>query len=270
MQFKKVNILTLLLLYITLNFINAFASLHVDIGHGSFQKTNIALLGFKADNINIAQVIGDDLQHSGLFALNDNIPENNLTIDDIPSLDKWKRTGITGILIGAVSYDSSNDKLLVKYRLWDVISQKQLIGKSITATTKDWRRTAHIIADAIYEIFIGDPGYFDTRITYIAESGPMINKTKRVAIMDQDGQNHTYLTDGKNIVVNPRFSPDNKNLAYIIYGDKGATVYLQNLTTGDVNSIGSIKGIASAINFHPTVNISLWHCRTREQPMYIT
>ena len=54
-----------------------------------------------------------------------------------------------------------------------------------------------MIADAIYKRITGEDGYFDTRIVYVAESGPQQQRIKRLAIMDQDGDNHRFLTDGR-------------------------------------------------------------------------
>jgi TolB protein len=61
----------------------------------------------------------------------------------------------------------------------------------------------------------GEDGYFDTRIVYIAESGPKANRTKQLAIMDQDGENHQFLTDGAVLVLTPRFSPAAQDITYM-------------------------------------------------------
>ena len=56
----------------------------------------------------------------------------------------------------------------------------------------------------VYESVTGQKGYFDTKIVYVAEKGFGKNKTKRLALMDYDGFNHRYLTDGKNLVLTPK------------------------------------------------------------------
>ena len=80
-------------------------------------------------------------------------------------------------------------------------------GQSFTTTKDNWRRVAHVIADAVYERLTGEKGYFDTRIVYISESGPATRRIKRLAIMDQDGENHKFLTNGASMALTPRFSP---------------------------------------------------------------
>ena len=86
--------------------------------------------------------------------------------------------------------------LRVEFRLWDVLPQAQIQGTAYTTTQTNWRRIAHIIADVIYERLLGEKGYFDTRIVYIAATGPRDRRTKRLAIMDQDSENNRFLTDG--------------------------------------------------------------------------
>ena len=49
--------------------------------------------------------------------------------------------------------------------------------------------------------------------------------------MDYDGNEHQYLTDGKNIVLTPRFSPDGKKIAYLSYTKNKPTVYLMDVFT---------------------------------------
>ena len=90
---------------------------------------------------------------------------------------------------------------------------------------------AHIIADTIYKRITGEEGYFDTRIVYVAETGSAINRIKRLAIMDQDGENHQFLTDGLNLVLTPRFSPNMQQITYMSYYRDTPRVYLFDIET---------------------------------------
>ena len=110
------------------------------------------------------------------------------------------------LVVGKIE-DQGKNKLRVSFRLWDIFSREQMDGQAFMTEKSNWRRIAHIISDAIYKRMTGEEGYFDTRIVYIAESGPANHRRKRLAIMDQDGYNHKYLTNGEVIVNTPRFSP---------------------------------------------------------------
>ena len=66
----------------------------------------------------------------------------------------------------------------------------------------------------IYEKITGEKGYFDTKLVYVAEEGTTWKKIKKLAIMDYDGDNHEMLTDGKELVLTPRFSPNGKDIVF--------------------------------------------------------
>ena len=61
--------------------------------------------------------------------------------------------------------------------------------------------------DQVYSRITGEGGYFDSRVVFVAESGPKDQRAKRLGIMDYDGANVQYLTDSTSIVLAPRFSP---------------------------------------------------------------
>ena len=63
------------------------------------------------------------------------------------------------------------------------------------------------MADAVYSRLTGEGGYFDSRVAFIAASGPKEARRKQLAIMDYDGANPVMLTDGSALVLTPRLSP---------------------------------------------------------------
>ena len=87
----------------------------------------------------------------------------------------------------------------MEFRLWDIFAGQQLNGVRFAATPENWRRTAHKASDAIYQSLTGEGGYFDSRIVFIDEKGPKTNRTKRLAIMDQDGEDAVYLLGGSDL-----------------------------------------------------------------------
>ena len=120
-----------------------------------------------------------------------------------------------------------------------------------TSTPDSWRRVAHKISDAIYKALTGENGYFDTRVVFVAESGPKTARIKRLAIMDQDGANPQYLTDGSYIVMSPRFSATSQQITYMALRPTGATVYLLNIETGRQETVGRFTGMVMSPRFSP-------------------
>ena len=141
--------------------------------------------------------------------------------------------------------------MAVEFHLWDVFAGEQMRGLRFDAPEGQWRRIAHKIADVIYERLTGEPGYFDTRIAYIAESGPATKRVKRVAIMDQDGNANRYLTDGSFLALTPRFSPDGGRIAYMAYRGGPPRIYTIDVASGRSGVLGDFPGMTFAPRFAP-------------------
>ena len=69
--------------------------------------------------------------------------------------------------------------------------------------------------------------------------------------MDQDGANHTYLTDESFLVLTPRFSPTSQEITYLSYEHNQARVYIYNIDTGQRELLGDFPGMSYAPRFHP-------------------
>src|SRR5262249_40555449 len=151
-----------------------------------------------------------------------------LDVNVQPKFDDWKAISAQALIDGHVTVDPDG-RLKVDFRLWDVYSGQQLLGLQFSSTPENWRRIAHKISDAVYERLTGEKGYFDTRIVFVSESGPKTKRVKRLAIMDQDGANPSYLTDGSYQVMTPRFSSTSQEITYMALRDSGASIYLFNI-----------------------------------------
>jgi len=139
----------------------------------------------------------------------------------------------------------------VEFRLWDVFAGQQLKGVRFATTPDNWRRTAHKASDAIYEALTGESGYFDSRIVFIDERGPFLNRVKRLAIMDQDGENPVYLLGGNDLVLTPRFSPSAQTIVYMNYENNNPNVYLLDIETGRRELLGDFPGMTFAPHLSP-------------------
>jgi len=218
----------------------AQADITVDVNQAAVQPLPIAITAFGGQQVGaqISQVVSADLERSGLFR-----PLDPATFHDqadvavTPGFDAWKAIGAQALLVGNVS-SGADGRLSVDFRLWDVYAGDQLVGTRLTATPDSWRTIAHQIADAVYEKLTGEKGYFDTRVVFVAESGPKTHRVTRLAIMDQDGANPSYLTDGSALVFAPRFSTRRQEITYMVLRPTGASIYLKNLDTGREEVLG--------------------------------
>src|ERR671918_199174 len=130
-------------------------------------------------------------------------------------------------------------------------SPDQLRGLRFATSSDNWRRVAHQVADAIYQRITGEAPYFDTQIVYVAETGPDTNRIKRLAIMDQDGANHRFLTDGGDLVLTPRFHPDPNRIAYMAYRGLVPHIYEMDVLTGREARLGDFPGMTFAPHYSP-------------------
>lgn len=241
----------------------ARAEVSIDITRGRVEPMPIAIPDFAAAagteaarvGSDVAGVISADLERSGLFA-----PVNKAAfIQELPTLDvqprfaDWRAINAQVLVQGAVE-PQPDGRLRVAYRLWDIFAGQQLQGQAFMTQPENWRRVAHIVADEIYKRITGEEGYFDTRIVYVAESGPTTKRVKRLAIMDQDGANHRFLSDGSSLVLTPRFSPTAQEITYMSFYDDRARVYLFNIDTGRQELLGDFPGMTFAPRFAPDGN----------------
>lgn len=200
----------------------------------------------------VRDVIVGNLRRSGLFKV---LPERSYiekitSIDQQPKFIDWQAIKSQALVQSQIT-ELEGEKIKVDFRLWDVVSEQQLIGKSFTTTKDNWRRIAHVISDAIYERLTGDKGYFNTRVVYVSESGPATRRRKRLAMMDQDGENHKFLTDGRNMVLTPRFSPNMQKITYLEFVGNNPRVYLMDLDTNRRQVLGNFPGMTFAPVFSP-------------------
>ena len=231
----------------------ARADIEVNVNRGDVQPLPIAVPAFGGGQVgsDISGIISANLQRSGLFRPLDpsSFVERDLNAAVQPRFAAWKQINAQALLNGQVTV--VGDRLQVDFRLWDVFAENQLLGLQFTGSADSWRHIAHKISDSVYERLTGEKGYFDTHIIFVAETGGRGSKTKRLAIMDQDGANPSYLTNGDAIIMTPRFSSTSQEITYMELRPEGSKIYLFNLETGRRESLGDFKGMVFAPRFSP-------------------
>lgn len=256
------NLLPLLMVFAGLVLaLPAQAQLRVDVNRGKIEPVPVAISPFYAERPDhaafakdIPEIITNNLRGSGLFrpVSPGAFIQNAASIQkDGPRFAEWRAINAQALVSGAVT-QAPDGRTRVEFRLWDVYSQKQISGMAYMTTPQNWRRIAHIISDEVYKRITGEDGYFDSRIVYISETGPATNRVKRLAIMDQDGANHRYLTSGDNLVLTPRFSPSAQEVTYMSYKNGKPRVYIYNIDTGRQEVLGDFPGMTFAPRFHPS------------------
>ncbi len=180
----------------------------------------------------ISRVVAEDLAGTGLFR---QIPSSAFIstpagFGSPVAYADWRAINAQALVTGAVAVNGN--QVTVKFRLYDVFSGAEMgDGLQFAGTTDGWRRMAHKVADVVYSRITGEAGYFDSRVVYIAETGPKDDRAKRVAIMDFDGANVQFLTDSSAIVLAPRFSPTGDRVLYTSYESGFPRINVLNVAT---------------------------------------
>lgn len=233
----------------------ARALVEINVNKGNVEPLPIAITDFlSGDGIGaeIAGIVAADLKRSGLFAPIDKAAfiEKISNPDAAPRFEDWKVINAQALVTGRVSQEADG-RLRAEFRLWDTFAGQQLTGEQFFSSKANSRRVAHIIADAIYERLTGEKGYFDTRVVFVDESGAKTQRKKRLAIMDQDGANLRYLSDGRSMAMTPRFSPTRQEITYMSYESGQPQVYLLQIETGQRELVGNFPGMTFAPRFSP-------------------
>ena len=172
----------------------------------------------------LAKIIEADLQRSGRFALVDpSSTGGNL------SPEALKASGAEYAIVGSQS--GGLDFQLIN------LNTGQSMGSYRIPAHPNQRRMAHKAADLVFEKLIGVKGAFDTRIAYVAASGPAKAQTYQLIVSDSDGYNPRTIVSSSKPVMSPSWSPDGNRVAYVSYETNRPVIYVQDLSSGSKRAV---------------------------------
>jgi len=200
----------------------------------------------------VAQIVATDLQNSGLFTPIGPAGLNSVSFQQVqaPDYSYFSTTGAQNLVQGFVQANG-NGTLTIGCYLYDVAARSELTRQGFVVQPSEWRRAAHRCADTIYSRLTGETGYFDTRIVYVSETGPARRRIKRLAIMDYDGANHRFLTNGQWTVLTPRFAPDQRTVTFMTYEGDRPRVMLYDLSSGRTRPLVAEPHMTFAARYSP-------------------
>jgi TolB protein len=168
----------------------------------------------------------------------------------------WRAINAQALVTGAVGV--SGEQVSARFRLWDVFAQAPLgEGLRFDGTQASWRRLAHKVADAVYGRLTGEGGYFDSRVAFVAESGPKAARRRQIGVMDHDGANPVMLTDGSSLVLGPSLARSAQQNLFTSYETGRPAVYLIGAGGGGRRAIVGSGEISVAGGFSPNESEAL-------------
>ena len=257
----------------------AFATVSFSVKNEEIPKTKILFFGFdvvdarlRTDAAEILERIRRNLKTTDLFdvvkssgqmeimisntttiaSLNEELAQENLTVESLPNFEKYLKAGIGAIVVAQFNYDLSGN-LELRIRMWDVLDQRQLFGKFYTASKDNYRKMANIISNEIFKAISGEKlGHFNSQILYASESGSARKRVKRINIIDFDGENHRVLTDGHDLVLTPVFGKRRDDIFYIRYFQNRPHLFSLNLKNLRSYKVGGFRSTTIAPGVHPS------------------
>jgi TolB protein len=236
----------------------AQAPLRIEITDGVIEPMPFAIPAFVSEGgegelaQNVTRIVRDNLVNTGLFR---EIPPS-AHIGRVTSLDApvqfsdWRAINAQALITGAAR--TTGNTVSVRFRLWDVAAQAPVgEGLQFDGPRETWRRMGHKVADAVYSRLTGEGGYFDSRVAFVAESGPKNARVKQLAVMDQDGANVRVLTDGSTLVLAPRLSQSAGQISTRATRAGSRASCLMDAPSGQRRVLESIRGMAFAPRFAP-------------------
>ena len=229
----------------------------IDIKNGTASALPIAVVPFGLEGssappeTSVDQVISNDLNRCGQFRT---LPKASVVEFPTRGSDikfaTWNMLKQAYILVGR-QIDSGNGEIRVEFELFDVASQKQLLGLAISGQRTGMRDVAHQIADLVYEKITGVRGAFWTRIAYIISQGLGNNINYALMVADSDGFNPQTVVRSHEPLLSPSWSPDGRKIAYVSFERGNSSIYIQEIGTGAREVVSSNKGINGAPSFSP-------------------
>lgn len=238
---------------------SAFAqSLRIDITGVGDKQIPIALPVPAADPAQqlfaetVKEVAMADLFRTGAFSLLPVAPQTPPLTEAVPQAPelflRWRTAGADALVASSVR-PLPDGRVELRFRLLNTIKSEDLGGLVLATapTTLDARRSAHRMADFIYEKLTGEPGFFSTRLAFVRkEKGRQV-----LVIADSDGENAQPALRSDEPIISLTWSPDGTRLAYVSFESGKPVVYSHELATGKRTVVANYRGSNSSPAWSP-------------------
>ena len=194
----------------------------------------------------IQQVLGDDIKYSRVFQL---LPKEYygyvraLNPEKIIFKD-WDSIQAKLLVTGEIKEDEGG-RTIFEGKIYDVKSERFIMGKRYQAEKSGLRLIAHKMADELMKLY-GEKPVFSTRIAFVSNR----DGNDEIYIMDYDGANPTRITFNKVKDYMPAWSPDQRTIVFTSYRANSVNLYLRNIYEGKETLIAS-KGTNYSGAFSP-------------------
>lgn len=239
--------------------LSAHALLSMELTQGVAGATPIAVVPFAgADNAPqpVSTIIASDLQNSGRFKVSGaGVLKQFPSTPNAVSATYFRGLGTDNVVVGSVAALGS-DQYRVSFALMDMYKgggeAGVVLSKSYTVTGAELRKLSHHISDLVFEQITGIRGIFSTRIAYVVvQRGDRGYARYVLEVADQDGYAPRPLLSSPEPIMSPAWAPNGRELAYVSFENRHASIYVQNVATGARRVLSAYAGINGAPAWSP-------------------
>ncbi len=226
---------------------NVLAQMRIDIAGVGGTRVPVAIVDFRDQSTStqpIAAIVRADLERSGQFSTVD--APGPLSETSLPLWAEWRGRQADALAAGSVNR-LADGRLDIRFKLWDVVKGAEIVGEAHAVLPDDARLAAHRIADTIYQRLTGERGVFATRMAYVTKAGSRYS----LVIADADGEGAKVALTSPDPIISPAWAPNGRELAYVSFESRKATVRVQDVQTGQRRVLADFKGTNSAPAWSP-------------------
>jgi TolB protein len=248
----------------------AEGKVYLDVYGNSYKKITIAVPPFRSvekERGEISDLLGQDLDMSGFFVVAPrSIMDKEFVNEGVEKKDikfeQWRSLGIE-LLCKAVVQEKDNIFSLDAY-LYDASDGSLINGKRYKASSSDWKRVVHKLADDIVLWVTGEKGIMSSRALFVGGT----KRQRDVYVSDLDGNGAKKLTQHNQIVVSPSVSPDGRHVAFTSYKEGRPNLYVTDLETNRETVLDREEGMKVGATWIDKRTLAYSHTSGRFSTIY--
>jgi TolB protein len=184
----------------------------------------------------------------------------------LPDVEKWNAGGVTYFVSSRMD-NSVGSSIEANYKVWSVLTKKEIFSKKFKVTKETLRSTGHMIADGLYQAITGKPSIFNAKIVFVSDRTSHKDIEKELYIMDFDGRRVDKLTNFNSVVISPAISADNSKIMFSLIAAKkeisrtkvrmikNIDLKIFDLKTKKFDTVSDRPGINSGAIFGPSNDV---------------